>query len=109
MTTLKFRQLATFPGYGQQNPSMVQVYSEEENRWEIHIRLGNEMVGNLKEFMNFPCISRVGTSISPASSIWMSERLTCHLFLPNAQQLEAQLPNTQQLKAQLLKNQPSSH
>ena len=41
MTTLQFRQLATFPGAGRLHPSMVSVYSDKVNDWEIHVGLGN--------------------------------------------------------------------
>ena len=41
MMTLQFRQLATFPGAGRLHPSMVSVYSDKENDWEIHVGLGN--------------------------------------------------------------------
>jgi hypothetical protein len=53
MTTLQFRQLATFPGEGRHHPSMVSVYSDEEAGWEIHVGLGDGLVGNLMEFSNF--------------------------------------------------------
>ena len=37
MTTLQFRQLATFPGAGRLHPAMVAVYSEKENGgWADH-------------------------------------------------------------------------
>jgi hypothetical protein len=55
MTTLQFRQLATFPGAGRHHPSMVAVYSDDDEvgGWEIHVGLGDGLVGNLMEFSNF--------------------------------------------------------
>lgn len=53
MTTLQFRQLATFPGAGRHHPSMVSVYSQEGSGWEIHVGLGDGFVGNPLEFSNF--------------------------------------------------------
>ena len=51
MTTLQFKQLSSCPGLGRRHPSMVPVYIQEEQKWQIHVGLGDGFVG--LQFSNF--------------------------------------------------------
>jgi hypothetical protein len=63
MMTLKFRQLATFPGAGRLHPSMVAVYSEKDNGgWEIHVGLGNGYA-NFNDYWSYSVTKNTWTKL----------------------------------------------
>jgi len=53
MASLTWTQLADFPGLGRRHPAMNAVYSASNDGWEIHVGLGDGVVGNLNDWWSY--------------------------------------------------------